>query len=279
MAEIRTFQASDGYQFYYRRYAPQRVPRGRVVFVHGIRSHGGWYGRSCEEIAAAGYEVLFLDRRGAGLNTAHRADCPSFRRLLDDVAEFLRDLRTTQPCLPITLAGISWGGKIVTGLTYRAPGLIDAAVLLCPGLCPQVRPPFIERAKILRAKFRDPTQLFAIPLNEPELFTTSREWQQFIAADRFGLHRATARFLYSSVSFDIYLKRAVKRLTEPTLLMLGSEDRIIDNAATRKMFVRFASRRKTIIDYEGSHHTLEFEDAGHPFVRDMLEWLSRSIRL
>ena len=29
---------------------------GRLVFVHGIRSHGGWYGRSCAAFAAAGFD-------------------------------------------------------------------------------------------------------------------------------------------------------------------------------------------------------------------------------
>jgi alpha-beta hydrolase superfamily lysophospholipase len=272
LAELATFRASDGYEFYLRRWLRSDA-RGQVIFVHGIRSHGGWYERSCSQIAAAGIDVHFLDRRGAGLNTSRRGDCPNFRRLLDDVVEYLQPLR--QKKLPIAIAGISWGGKLAAGLSYRAPGLVDAVALLCPGLCPKVRPPFIQRLEILRAKFRDPTKFFPVPLNEPELFTSSFEWQRFIREDRFGLPQATARFLYSSVSFDIYLKRAIKRIAAPTLLMLAGEDRIIDNAATRKMFVKFGARDRTIIDYAGTHHTLEFEGDGHPFVKDLIDWLKK----
>jgi alpha-beta hydrolase superfamily lysophospholipase len=269
VADLRTFRASDGYEFYYRHFAA-KDPRGRIVFVHGIRSHGGWYERSCQQLADAGFEVDFLDRRGAGLNTAHRGDCPSFRRLLDDIVEFIHQLRRTNPWLPITLAGISWGGKLACGIPYRAPGLVDRIALLCPGLCPKVTPPLMTRLAILRSRFRDPTKLFPIPLNEPELFTASPQWRQFIAEEIHGLDRATGRFLYSSKSFDIYLKRARKRITAPTLLMLAEHDQIIDNAATRQ-FHQWSS----VIEYRGAHHTLEFE-SDCPFIKDLLEWVKET---
>src|SRR5439155_5062493 len=90
---LEVFRASDGYRFYYRHFPAAGAPKARLVFVHGIRSHGGWYTRSCAAFAAAGFDVTFLDRRGAGLNTTRRGDCPGFRRLLDDVAEFVQNLR------------------------------------------------------------------------------------------------------------------------------------------------------------------------------------------
>ena len=71
---LHTFCASDGYTFYYRHYPSPVPPKARLVFVHGIRSHGGWYQRSCRRLAEAGFDVYFLDRRGGGLNTAHRGD-------------------------------------------------------------------------------------------------------------------------------------------------------------------------------------------------------------
>ena len=54
---IQTFRASDGYTFYVRHYPAVGRPRAKLVFLHGIRSHGGWYTRSCAEFAAAGFDV------------------------------------------------------------------------------------------------------------------------------------------------------------------------------------------------------------------------------
>src|SRR5688572_15805938 len=90
---IDTATASDGYCWRYRRYPPSGPARARVVCIHGIQSHGGWYTRSCRFLSQAGFEVAFLDRRGSGLNEPDRGDAPSFRRLLDDLVEFLQPLR------------------------------------------------------------------------------------------------------------------------------------------------------------------------------------------
>lgn len=272
MGELRQFRASDGYVFYYRHYPARGIVRGRIVFVHGIRSHGGWYERSCRKFAEAGFDVYFLDRRGAGLNTAHRGDSPEFRRLLDDVAEFIQRLREEKAYLPIVLGGISWGGKLAVGLPYRKPGLIDGLLLMCPGLVPKVAPPFPRRMRIALARVLRPWRFFPIPLNEPDLFTASQEWQAFIEKDPQGLRLATARFLFSSFSLDIYLRRAAKRMTTPSLLMLAEHDRIISNEGTLQFVNRFPTA-PTSYTYPGSHHTLEFEPENHPWIADTLIWL------
>ncbi|MCE9567011.1 MAG: lysophospholipase [Planctomycetes bacterium] len=271
-ARIQTFRASDGYTFYVRHYPAVGRPKAKLVFLHGIRSHGGWYTRSCAEFAAAGFDVYFVDRRGSGLNTAHRGDTPNFRRLIDDVAEFVQQLRSEQSWLPVFVAGISWGGKLAVGLQYRRPGLADGLVLLCPGLVAKVKPKAALRARVAVASVLRPTRVFPIPLNEPELFTASVEGQKFIDTDPHGLRHATARFLFNSFALDVYIRRAAARVTVPTLLTLTEHDRIIVNDRTRTYVTKFAGETK-IIEYAGTHHTLEFEPIGHPWISDVVKWL------
>jgi len=276
-ATLHTVRASDGYTLYYRRWLPDGRPRARLVFLHGVRSHGGWYERSCQQFAAAGFEVYFLDRRGSGLNSARRGDCPGFRRLINDVAEFLVQLRSERAWLPVFVGGISWGGKLAVGLAARRPGLLRGMMLIGPGLKPKVAPPLLQRVRIALARGLRPTKLFPIPLNEPELFTASPEGQKFIDADRFGLRHATARFLFSSFAFDVYLRRVAQRITMPSLLLLAGRDRIIDNVATRRFVASFAARDNRVIDYADSHHTFEFEGPDHPFVADIVKWVERRL--
>ncbi len=269
---LSLFPASDGYRFYYRHYPAAGLPRARLVFVHGIRSHGGWYARSCAGFAAAGFDVYFLDRRGAGLNTAHRGDAPSFRRLLDDVAEFVQHLRADRAWLPVFACGISWGGKLAVGLPYRKPNLVDGLVLLCPGLVPRVAPPLPQRARIAAARLFRPGKFFPIPLNEPELFTAAAEARRYIDTEPHGLRLATARFLFGSFSLDIYLRRAAGRVTVPTFLALAEHDRIIDNARTSAVVARFPGPTE-VVTYPGAHHTLEFEPDDHPWPADVARWV------
>ena len=278
---VEEHQSKDGYRWKYRKYAPATTPRGAVVFIHGIQSHGGWYEHSCTQLAKAGYDVYFLDRRGSGLNTLDRGDAPSFRRLLDDIAEFLTALpRTinrgdTVARLPVFLAAISWGGKLGVALERRHPGLIDGLALLCPGFFAKVSPPFWQRLGIFFVRLFRPRKKYLIPLNDPELFTASPRWQQFLRDDPLRLHHATARLLLESARLDGYLRFTTKYVHAPVLLMLAENDRVIRNDRTRAFVDRFVTKDKQVIEYPGAHHTLEFEPEPMRFIGDLRAWLDK----
>ncbi len=267
---LRNATASDGYVWSYRTYEPPHEPRAELVVLHGIQSHGGWYVESSERFASAGYRVSFLDRRGSGLNFRSRGDAPSFRRLIDDVAEYI----TSRP-RPRFLMGISWGGKLAAALNRRHPGVIDGLLLVAPGFKPRVRPTTADIARIAVARWHDPRRLFPVPLNDPELFTTNSVRREYIRDDSLALRQATARLLFESARLDVYLRFVPRRVCVPTFMALAECDRIIDNRWARRFVGRFATDDRMICEYPGTHHTLEFEPGGQPFVDDVISWLDR----
>jgi alpha-beta hydrolase superfamily lysophospholipase len=247
------------------------------VVVHGIQSHGGWYEYSCTRLSQAGFAVSFLDRRGSGLNQHARGDTPDFRRLLDDIAEFL----SPPPAVPLSpsftlLIGISWGGKLAVALPRYRPGLVNGVALICPGFFPLIssRQKRLAFFATLIGEVR-PTQLFPIPLNDPELFTDTPRWLEFLRNDPLALHQATGRLLGASLRLDRYVQYVPRHFHLPVLLMLAEKDRIIDNTPTRRFVERFGSADKEIIEYTGAHHTLEFEPDPDRFVNDLIRWLNR----
>lgn len=266
---IEKFTATDGYAFRYRHFPPHRVSRGRVVYIHGIQSHGGWYEASSRRLAQAGYEVFFLDRRGSGLNEQARGDCPSFRRLLADIAEFIQ----AHPGPAPVVAGISWGGKLAVALELFHPGLSSGIILLAPGIRAKVGPSLWTRLRIGFNWLFFPWRLFPVPLDDPALFTADPLRQEFIRTDPLSLRLATARFLVESVRLDWALGRVPGQVRVPVLLLLAEHDRIIHNADTRDYVGRFATPDRTIIEYAGAHHTLEFEPGPMRFADDMVAWL------
>jgi alpha-beta hydrolase superfamily lysophospholipase len=276
LGTIASWTTSDGYEGYYRWYAPTAAPKGIIVCLHGIQSHGGWYEYSCGKLAEAGYVVAFLDRRGSGLNFSHRGDVPSFYRLFEDVVEFIRHLKQRWPNLPVALAAVSWGGKLAVGLCRYRPQLFQAMMLLCPGFFPQVGVPPHTKLRIGLARLLRPSRFFEIPLNEPALFTASWTERQFLRHDPLALHYATARFLVESVRLDRYIRSGSSTVTMPVLLMLAGQDQIIRNAPTRAFIESFATKEKTILEYPEAHHTLEFEENRDQFIRDQIDWLSQT---
>src|SRR3954468_7788700 len=136
--EDRTFEASDGYPFHVAVWPAAGKLKGRVVVLHGVQSHSGWYHSLGRTLAGAGYQASFPDRRGSGPNLRDRGHAPSGHRLVRDIAEWLKSLREEDPAVPITLAGISWGGKLVLITAAEHPDLVDGIALVCPGLLPRV---------------------------------------------------------------------------------------------------------------------------------------------
>ncbi len=276
---IEQFRTSDGYTFRYRRFVPLASAKGHVVSVHGIQSHGGWYENSCRLLSQAGFSICFLDRRGAGLNSEARGDAPSFRRLIDDLAEFIKTEKgriSAASSSPLFLVAISWGGKLAVGLERRHPGLVDGMALLCPGFFPKVKLSLNQKLRIAWARCVSPRRLFPIPLNDPELFTANPKWQKFIQEDELSLREATARLLVESVRLDAYVRLTSVKC--PVLLLLAENDRIIDNARTHRFVEKFDFPDKKIIEYAGAHHTLEFEPNPEAFLADLRSWLDDRAR-
>ncbi|WP_337176315.1 alpha/beta fold hydrolase [Paludisphaera sp.] len=273
-----TFTASDGYPFHVASWPARGESKGRVVVLHGVQSHSGWYPGLGSRLAAAGYDVSFPNRRGSGPNQQDRGHAPSDLRLVDDVAEWIAHLRAEAPALPVALAGISWGGKIAVLTSVRRPELVDALALICPGLEPRVGVTFREKLRIAKAVFTDRRKTFPIPLADPALFTDDPEKREYIRTDPLGLRQATAGLLLASFLIDRRLRRAPRKLTTPTLLMLAGRDRIVDNARTRRYFDRVAAEDREIIEYPDGSHTLEFDPDPVRYVEDLVAWLAPRMR-
>jgi acylglycerol lipase len=269
----RTHVASDGYPIHVTIWSPEKPIRGRVVVLHGVQSHGGWYHGLGRRLAEAGYEASFPDRRGSGSNRDDRGHTPSPTRLLDDLGEWLAGLRSQDPPAPIAVAGISWGGKLAVLAAGRFPERVHALALICPGLHPRVGVSRRERWRIALAWFTNRRKTFPIPLSDPALFTASPEGQAFIAADPLGLRAATAGLLAASVFIDRWVACIPPKVRQPVLLMLAGQDRIVDNAKTLAYFERLASPDRTVLDYPEAHHTFEFEPDPARYAYDLAAWL------
>ncbi|HUG93328.1 MAG TPA: alpha/beta fold hydrolase [Planctomycetaceae bacterium] len=273
------YTASDGDRLRFRRWVPAgpRV-RGFVVALHGIQSHSGWYGYSSGRLAEAGWRVDFLDRRGSGMNDAGRGHAGHAERLLNDVVQFLAGIRherdRVDPDLPVVLLAVSWGGKLAASVAARRPELLDALAILYPGLCPRLGPTWYQSLGLhLARRLGGERRRVRVPLDDPALFTSQPEWQEFIRDDPLALREVTVGFLNASRDLDRIVAGAPERIDCPVLMMLAGRDEIIDNEGTRRWFARVAAADKRLLEYGDARHTLEFEPNRAAIVDDLLAWL------
>ncbi|MFO0791678.1 MAG: alpha/beta fold hydrolase [Pirellulales bacterium] len=271
-----------------RTWAAQERARARVVFVHGITSHGGWYGQCTEYLAARGFDVAFLDRRGSGLNGDSMGDIGRWTTWIDDVVNYVRpdspsagvgsSAHEPDNKLPTILCGISWGGKLATAVARRIPGQLAGLVTICPGLYSPFSPGPLQRLVLaLPAPKWLQRRRLRVPLRDPALFTDSPHWCEFIARDPLALRTITWRFAQEDRKLTRYARDAAGFLRLPTLMFLAGQDRIVDNRRTRDFFGRIASNDKTLLEYHGAGHTLEFETDPAQYFHNLAEWIDRVV--
>jgi alpha-beta hydrolase superfamily lysophospholipase len=270
--EFTTIGYSDGYAGQARYWRPRGTPRGAVLYLHGIQSHGGWFEGSACYLADQGLHVLLPDRRGSGRNEAERGHARSAGRLLQDVVETMAWLKGRTGMRSVTLVGVSWGGKLALGAALRQAEDVDRVALVAPGLFPLVDLPATRKAAVAAAALFAPRRRFTIPLNEPEMFTDNPLRQAYIRDDPLRLREATARFLFASRMLDVQVQREARSQAWPfavTLLLAGKE-RIVDNERTRQFARGLRCRQMKIIEHRQATHTLEFEAQPQAYYEDLV---------
>lgn len=264
--EIISHPASDGYPMAVRVWKPLHAI-GRVIVVHGIVSHGGWYLRSCRYLADRNLEVHALDRRGSGLNFRQRGDVANVNRWLEDVEEYINSL---SPRLPTVLLGISWGGKLAALLSTRDKTLLAGIGLICPGIFAYQQANFMQQILLrVAASSGLSKRLVRIPLHDPELFTDHPDYKAYICDDPFTLRQITIRFAKADLQLNKLARASAKMIRLPIFLMLAGREKIVSNDRTLRFWEQVKSTQKNLIQYHAAAHTLEFEADPSKYLTDL----------
>ncbi len=139
--------------------------------------------------------------------------------LVDQLRIYLSEFVQTPP---YHLVANSMGGKVAVEFAVRHPAQVGRLVLLCPsGLADKESLPIIEGVRrsdmeaVVRSVFHDPRR---VPRSLAEYYlrqTKNKRW-------RTGFLR-TARG-----TMDHRVRNLLPRLTQPTLLVVGADDRIVN---------------------------------------------------
>ncbi len=246
-----------------------------VLYLHGIQSHPGWFFGSAMRMAECGGEVYQVTRRGSGDNVVSKGHARSVKQLMDDVATAIDFACSRSETEKVHLMGVSWGGKLAAGYALqRQDERVASLTCIAPGIFAKVDVPLRMKLAIGKALLMQPRKAFPIPLNEPELFTDNPAMRKFLRDDPLRLHEATARFLYVSRMLDRQLQHG-RKIGVATKLILSSDDKIIDNAPTRKFFEQTCDDLQ-ITELPGAH-TQEFEQNPEPLYKILTQIVGSAI--
>ena len=268
--------ARDGRRLAVRVWNSVDPPRARVVFLHGVASHGGWYTRSCHFLSTVGFEVHFLDRRGSGVNMEGRGDVDRYETWIDDVATYLEQIGKSRPVMPVRNQlgrPTGNGGRTATSwIDRRSRPALPRSLLAF-------------RARVLqRLALGGPLPQEVEVAASQDSAGSSAAFHRHAAVARLCGHgsahaaRSDGAFCPSRPQFGARSRaRAREYLHTPTLLMLAGRDRIVANSPTRAFLNRSAAMHKTLIEYPNGAHTLEFEADPDRYFADLADWIGRTI--
>lgn len=250
---IGTYSGSGGHALRYRLVeAPQ--PRARLVYLHGIESHGTWFLPAAGSLRLAGGTTWLLDRRGSGLNRAiGPGDAPGAAALIEDVHRFRLSLGEG----PVHLAALSWGGKLALAAALQHPEDWRSITLITPGLVARVNLPARHVGAVLLSMIAGGGGRVPVPI-QPEMFTAAEPSLRFIRGDPWRLDRITARFCWATRALDRRIARRSARLAAPVLLMLAERDRIVDNDRVAAL-VRRLRPDAAVTTFAGAEHAIQLD--------------------
>jgi acylglycerol lipase len=259
---IESFEGSGGRLLRYRVLDAQPA-RYYLLYLHGIESHSAWFLPAAARLREFGFTTYLLDRRGSGLNMNYLpGDAPSARVMLEDVRRFRRQLGDPK----LHLLGLSWGGKLATAVALHQPEELKSLILVTPGLRSRTDLSLLAKANVLLNLLAGGRRRFKLPI-EPEMFTNTPRFLDFIRRDPWRLQKVTARFLLTSRALDWMIARRIANLRLPILLFLAGKDPIIDNQGVADLLSGVTSQVRLQI----------FDEAIHAIQFDQMERMVREI--
>lgn len=271
--EVLSIRLPDGYKAYARYWQPLGSQRAAILYHHGIQSHCGWYEESARRLAAVGYAVLQVDRRGSGRNGSDRGHAESVDQLVSDSGAARDELFRRTGCDRYHVIGVSWGGKLAVSGYVLDPAGVDSLTLVTPGLFPKIGVSKPEMARIGFAMIYEQRALFDIPLNDPEMFTSAPKWQEFFRRDDLTLRQCTAGFYLASRRMDKVVSRLADSTPTPIHLFLAGDERIVDNEKTERFIHGLGWPQTRITRYKPARHSLEFEGDPSIYFRDLIDFI------
>jgi len=264
-----TTPAADGTPILVRDWPASGPPWAHVLLVHGLAEHSGRYEHVGGWLADAGIEVTGYDLRGFGGSGGRRAWADRWSRHHDDLQERLAAIRAVAPDRPVVLFGHSMGALVALGYVVAAPErpLPDLLVLSAPAI-DSSHPRWQKTAAPLLARVA-PT--FEVKnAFDGTILSRDPEVAERYLADPLNYHRTTTQLGAAALVEQARVKAALGRLSIPTLVYHGEDDRLVPTA-TSEPFADLAScTRRT---YRGLRHESHNEPEGEQVIADVVAWL------
>jgi len=268
------FIAADGAVLPLRRWLPAGAASTAVVVaLHGFNDYSNFFEAPAAYLSNHGVACYAYDQRGFG-RAPGRGQWSGTAVYVDDLRDFVDQVRRHHRSVPVYLLGESMGGALaIAAATATPPPQVDGLILAAPAVWGRDTMPWYQR-----------WLLAVLGRTAPGLHLTG-EGLDILPSDNIDMLRALARdplviketrvdAVYGLADLmDLALGRA-SRLRLPTLLLYGERDQVVPREPVYRMIAAMPGRPlvRTGFYERGYHLLLRDLQAERPW-QDILAWI------
>jgi len=255
-----------------------------LVFHHGYGEHVGRYTDVFNKLASDGISVYSYDAFSFGRsepNDDKRGHIEDFMFFVDDLEQYVADVKAQHPGTPLFLAGQSLGGLISTYTVLRNQsqyaGLLlwSAAIDVKRNLALKILAPLSGiAAKLI------PMARIAPAVDPNDMSTDPAAVATYLADKNVFVGNVRAKFANQAMHAIDGLRLRCKELTLPLLSVHGTSDNVAPMKAVKRLLEEAQSTDTKMHEFPGSYHELFHgpeRDEATLVVRDWIQRLTSSL--
>jgi acylglycerol lipase len=264
-----------GLRLYRQSWLPEGEVRAVLVIAHGAGEHSARYAHVAARLVDEGYAVYALDHRGHGRSEGPRALVDRIDNTVEDLDALVVLAAGEHPGVPVFLLGHSMGGAIALRYAIAHQDRLTGLILSGPLAALDAASPAQRVAAKVLSAVAPRLPVIAV---DPTLVSRDPAVVEAYTSDPLVHHgKLPARTVAELAAAVESFPKSVGSITVPTLIMYGTEDKLVPPAGAVMVSERIGSTDTTIKPYEGLYHEILNEPERDRVMDDLCAWLKAHV--
>lgn len=249
------------------RHWTRQAPRAVFLLVHGLGAHAGRWEAAGDFFLKRGISSYAVELREAGLPpSAGVGDFYGKILALRNIA-----IKDTGGQAPVFLIGESLGAVLSSLVCAGDPEIFKGLICIAPAFKARLKIPPADALKILAGYFFSPKKEFPLPFNS-SMCTRDQDCKKIMDCDPAEYRATSAKMIFQILKEQARARRALVRITIPSLFLVAGNDLLIDPRSIKDAFKTLAAADKEIIEFPGMYHALSVDIGKEKVFETILKW-------
>jgi alpha-beta hydrolase superfamily lysophospholipase len=252
-------------------------PDSVLLLVHGLGAHSYRWLFLADFFKKNNISSYSIELKGFGETKDLKGHIGSFKIYYKDILSLLDIIKKENPSKKVFILGESMGGLIAFMMAALYPDLFGGLICISPAFANRMKFSLLDYISIFSSPAYNPKKQFTMPFNS-KMCTRDSSYQKIMDSSPREHRLATSKLLLNILIEQIRGSFLKDKIRIPVLFLLAGEDKLVNPAATEKVFNNLKVKDKKMIKYPEMFHALSIEIGRERVFQDILGWMNVSLR-